>query len=78
MPQVGKGSGSEARRVVALCACTALSGCVAVLSSRGIAIAGDEPADFDELYSYLKSDDAALGLNEMFGAGWFLTPLPIE
>lgn len=55
----------------------ALRGAIAA-SACPIAIAGDEPADFDELYAYLKAPDAALGLTEMYGAGWFLTPLPIE
>ena len=43
-----------------------------------IAIAGDAQEDFDELYAYLKNPDAAFPLNEMFGAGWFLTPNPID
>ena len=43
-----------------------------------VAVAGDAPADFDELYAYLKNPDAALALNEMFGAGWFLTPNPFD
>jgi hypothetical protein len=43
-----------------------------------IAIAGDARDDFDELFAYLKNPDAALALNEMFGAGWFLTPNPID
>ena len=43
-----------------------------------VALAGDRRADFDELYAYLKNPDAALALNEMFGAGWFLTPNPID
>lgn len=43
-----------------------------------IAIAGDTREDFDELYAYLKNPEAAYALNEMFGAGWFLTPNPID
>ena len=43
-----------------------------------VAIAGDTRADFDELYAYLKDRDAAQPLEELVGAGWFLTPLPIE
>lgn len=43
-----------------------------------IAIAGDTREDFDELFAYLKNPDAAFTLNEMFGAGWFLTPNPID
>lgn len=37
-----------------------------------IAIVGDERADFDELYLYLKDPDAALPLDSMIGRGWFL------
>lgn len=37
-----------------------------------IAILGDERADFDELYLYLKNPDAAIGLEAMVGRGWFL------
>ena len=43
-----------------------------------VAIAGDTRADFDELYLYLKDRSAAQPLEELVGAGWFLTPLPIE
>lgn len=43
-----------------------------------VAIAGDAREDFDELFAYLKSPEAAFALNEMFGAGWFLTPNPID
>lgn len=43
-----------------------------------VAIAGDTRSDFDELYQYLKSRDAAQPLEELVGAGWFLTPLPLE
>lgn len=43
-----------------------------------IAIAGDSREDFDELYSYLKNPEAALPLDELIGAGWFLTPTPID
>lgn len=42
-----------------------------------LAIAGDERADFDELYLYLKDKSAAQPLEELIGAGWFLTPLPL-
>ena len=38
-----------------------------------IAILGDERADFDELYLYLKNPDAAVALDGMIGRGWFLT-----
>ena len=37
-----------------------------------IAMVGDERADFDELYLYLKDPDAALGLDAMIDKGWFL------
>lgn len=37
-----------------------------------IAMLGDERADFDELYLYLKQPDAALPLDAMIGRGWFL------
>lgn len=37
-----------------------------------IAIVGQERADFDELYRYLKNPDAALRLEQLIGDGWFL------
>ena len=37
-----------------------------------IALVGDERADFDELYLYLKNPDAAVALDAMIGRGWFL------
>lgn len=37
-----------------------------------IALLGDERADFDELYLYLKHPEAALALDAMIGRGWFL------
>lgn len=37
-----------------------------------IAILGDERADFDELYLYLRNPDAALALDAMLDRGWFL------
>lgn len=46
-----------------------------------IAILGDERADFDELYLYLKNPDAAVGLDAMIDRGWFLAspfPAPVE
>jgi hypothetical protein len=43
-----------------------------------LAIAGDERADFDELYQYLKNPDAALSLEPLFGKGWFLVPQPLR
>lgn len=42
-----------------------------------LAIAGDEPADFDELYTYLKNPADAAALDALFGAGWFLAPPPL-
>ncbi|MEP2990073.1 MAG: hypothetical protein ABJN65_13915 [Parasphingorhabdus sp.] len=42
-----------------------------------VAIAGDERADFDELYDYLRDPDGAISLEHMFGNGWFLTPPPL-
>lgn len=37
-----------------------------------VALVGDERADFDELYLYLKQPAAALALDAMIGRGWFL------
>jgi hypothetical protein len=37
-----------------------------------IAIAGDERADFDERYKYLRTPEAGAGLEPVIGAGWFL------
>lgn len=37
-----------------------------------LAIVGDERADFDELYLYLKRPEAAFALDAMIGRGWFL------
>ena len=37
-----------------------------------IAILGDERADFDELYLYLKNPDSAIALDASIGRGWFL------
>jgi hypothetical protein len=42
-----------------------------------VAIAGDTFSDFDELFDYLKNPDAALRLNLLRNAGWFITPLPL-
>ncbi|NRD90244.1 hypothetical protein C8024_13405 [Sphingopyxis sp. BSNA05] len=42
-----------------------------------VAIAGDNRADFDELYDYLLEPDGAITLNHMFDNGWFLTPPPL-
>jgi hypothetical protein len=37
-----------------------------------IALLGDERADFDELFLYLKQPDHAVALDAMLGNGWFL------
>lgn len=39
-----------------------------------IALAGDERADFDELYDYLLRPRSAVTLEPMIGQGWFLLP----
>lgn len=43
-----------------------------------IAIAGDERADFDDVYIYLLDQTAAQPLEAMIGAGWFLIPTPLD
>ena len=42
-----------------------------------LAAAGDERADFDELYDHLRHPGGAVSLDHMFGAGWFLAPPPL-
>lgn len=42
-----------------------------------VAIAGDERADFDELFDYLRNPESAVGLDAMLGSGWFLAPPPL-
>ncbi len=42
-----------------------------------VAIAGDERSDFDELFAYLRDPAAALPLDKLIGAGWFLVPPPL-
>lgn len=42
-----------------------------------VAVAGDERADFDELYGYLRNPQAAGPLDGLLGNGWFLIPQPI-
>lgn len=37
-----------------------------------VALVGDERADFDELFLYLRSPDAAAPLDALIGRGWFL------
>ena len=43
-----------------------------------IAMVGDSRGDFDELYDYLRDPAYAIGLESMFGAGWFVSPSPIQ
>ncbi|OBX19762.1 hypothetical protein A9995_04145 [Erythrobacter sp. QSSC1-22B] len=44
-----------------------------------VAMMGDERADFDELFHYLRRPDTALRLDAMLGSGWFLAdPLPAQ
>jgi hypothetical protein len=43
-----------------------------------IAIAGDQRADFDELFDYLRDPASAIGLDVMLGQGWFLVPPPLD
>ncbi len=43
-----------------------------------IAIAGDERADFDDLYTYLRDPTFAAGLEAIIGEGWFLIPTPLD
>ena len=42
-----------------------------------VALAGDERADFDELFQYLKNPAAAAPLEALIGKGWFLIPQPL-
>lgn len=42
-----------------------------------VAIAGDERADFHELFDYLRNPAAAQPLEKLIGAGWFLVPPPL-
>lgn len=37
-----------------------------------VALVGDERADFDELYLYLRKSDSALALEPLIGDGWFV------
>lgn len=43
-----------------------------------LAIAGDERADFDELFAYLRDPAAATPLDALIGKGWFLVPPPLD
>lgn len=42
-----------------------------------VAIAGDERADFDELFAYLRDPSIAHPLEKLIGAGWFIVPPPL-
>lgn len=42
-----------------------------------IAIVGDTRSDFDELFDYLVDPSAALPIEALLDAGWFLTPPPL-
>jgi hypothetical protein len=42
-----------------------------------VAIAGDDRADFDELFQYLKDKSLAAPLDALIGNGWFLIPQPL-
>lgn len=43
-----------------------------------LAMSGDERADFDELFDYLIDPGSAILLERQFGAGWFMTPTPLQ
>ena len=43
-----------------------------------VALLGDEKADFDELYDYLRSPDDAVTLERLLGTRWFLAPTPLD
>ena len=42
-----------------------------------VAIAGDTLSDFDELFDYLKDQNAAMRLHTLRDAGWFIAPPPL-
>jgi len=42
-----------------------------------VAIAGDERADFHELFDYLLNPSDAVALEPMIGEGWFIIPTPL-
>lgn len=42
-----------------------------------VAIAGDQKADFDELFAFLRDPALALPLDKLIGAGWFIAPPPL-
>ena len=41
-----------------------------------VAMTGDRKSDFDELFDYLRNPDTFVSLDTMWGAGWFLKPVP--
>ncbi len=43
-----------------------------------VAMLGDRKSDFDELFDYLRSDDAAVTLSKMWEQGWFLIASPSQ
>jgi hypothetical protein len=43
-----------------------------------LAIAGDQRADFDELFEYLRNPASGVGLYPLMEGGWFLVPFPGE
>jgi hypothetical protein len=43
-----------------------------------LAIAGDDPSDFDELFDYLRNPAFAGELDTLKGAGWFEVPPPVK
>jgi hypothetical protein len=42
-----------------------------------VALAGNQRADFDELFDYLRDPTNATELDDMLGNGWFLVPPPL-
>ena len=43
-----------------------------------LAMAGDERADFDDVFTYLLDPTAAQPLEALIGSGWFLIPTPLD
>jgi hypothetical protein len=43
-----------------------------------VAAAGDRQADLDEVYDYLVRPEAAVQIDRLWDAGWFITPAPIQ
>lgn len=42
-----------------------------------VAILGDEKRDFDELFAFLKDENAAFALDPLLGEAWFVAPPPL-